>query len=425
MNKLKINTWNGILSIVNCFLFAASWFFIIGAAFDESFNGGSSLNSTATFFYAMAWIGVVVSIVALYKSKKASISIVGPVLCLIGNLAFGLAADEVEKKINNPNFLDNENITFGEVYERWIANYKLTVKESSFYTVELQYKSKILPILGNKKINQITTIECQDLINHWYSIPLKNYKAIFNLITRIFKYAKQLKIVTDDPTSSVIIPKASRQFSNLEYSRNYYTRDELKTFLEYAEKHEKYKIYVLFRLLAFSGIRKSEALALTWNDINFDKAQITINKTIILVSKVKVTTPKTKSSNRTVFIDKKTLSILSEWRLGQKKELLQKGFNALSPNQLIFPDKNNHYIIPTTISKMMNRVSEGSNLHHITVHGLRHTYATLAAQGGMSVKQLQAQLGHSKVEITLDVYTSITDEQRKDTANQYTSFVNF
>lgn len=82
--------WN----FINCklFLFAASWFFIIGAAFDESFNGGSSLNSTATFFYAMAWIGVVVSIVALYKSKKASISIVGPVLCLIGNLAFGLAA---------------------------------------------------------------------------------------------------------------------------------------------------------------------------------------------------------------------------------------------------------------------------------------------------------------------------------------------
>ena len=336
-----------------------------------------------------------------------------------------LAADEIEKKISSPTFLDNENITFGEVYDRWIVNYKLTVKESSFYTVELQYKSKILPILGNKKINQITTIECQDLINYWYSIPLKNYKAIFNLITRIFKYAKQLKIVTDDPTSSVIIPKASRQFNNLEHSRNYYTRDELKTFLEYAEKHEKHKIYVLFRLLAFSGMRKSEALALTWNDIDFEKAQITINKTIILVSKVKVTTPKTKSSNRTVFIDKKTVSILREWRLSQKKELLQKGFNALSPNQLVFPDKNNHYIIPTTISKMMNRVSEGSNLHHITVHGLRHTYATLAAQGGMSVKQLQAQLGHSKVEITLDVYTSITDEQRKDTANQYTSFVNF
>lgn len=336
-----------------------------------------------------------------------------------------LAADEVEKKINNPNFLDNENITFGEVYERWIANYKLTVKESSFHIVELQYKSRILPILGNKKINQITTIECQDLINYWYSIPLKYYKVLFNSITRIFKYAKQLKIVTDDPTSSVIIPKASRQFDTLEHSRNYYTRDELRKFLEYSEKHEKYKFYVLFRLLAFSGMRKSEALALTWNDIDFDKSQITINKTLISTPKVEVSTPKTKNSNRIVFIDKKTLSVLKEWRLKQKKELLQKGFNTLSPNQLVFSNKDNGYIIPTSIINPMNRIIRGSNLPHITVHGLRHTYATLAAQGGMSVKQLQAQLGHSKVKITLDVYTSITDEQRKETASQYTSFVNF
>ena len=336
-----------------------------------------------------------------------------------------LAADEIEKKINNTNFLDNENITFGEVYERWIANYKLTVKESSFHIVELQYKTRILPILGNKKINQITTIECQDLINYWYSIPLKYYKVLFNLITRIFKYAKQLKIVTDDPTSSVIIPKASRQFDTLEHSRNYYTRDELRKFLEYAEKHEKYKFYVLFRLLAFSGMRKSEALALTWNDIDFDKSQITINKTLISTPKVEVSTPKTKNSNRIVFIDKKTLSILREWRLRQKKELLQKGFNALSSNQLIFSNKDNGYITPTSIINPMNRIIKGSNLPHITVHGLRHTYATLAAQGGMSVKQLQAQLGHSKVEITLDVYTSITDEQRKENASQYTSFVNF
>ena len=126
-----------------------------------------------------------------------------------------------------------------------------------------------------------------------------------------------------DPTSSVIIPKASRQFDKLQTSRNYYTKDELKTFLEYAEKHEKYKFYVLFRLLAFSGMRKSEALALTWNNINFDKAQITINKTLILTPQVEVSTPKTKNSNRIVFIDKKTLSILNE-DLSKRKNYCKK-----------------------------------------------------------------------------------------------------
>ena len=126
-----------------------------------------------------------------------------------------------------------------------------------------------------------------------------------------------------DPTSSVIIPKASRQFDKLQTSRNYYTKDELKTFLEYAKKHEKYKFYVLFRLLAFSGMRKSEALALTWNNINFDKAQITINKTLILTPQVEVSTPKTKNSNRIVFIDKKTLSILNE-DLSKRKNYCKK-----------------------------------------------------------------------------------------------------
>ncbi|WP_191976180.1 tyrosine-type recombinase/integrase [Ligilactobacillus saerimneri] len=64
-------------------------------------------------------------------------------------------------------------------------------------------------------------------------------------------------------------------------------------------------------------------------------------------------------------------------------------------------------------------------LHRITLHGFRHTYATLAAQGGMPIKELQAQLGHSDVKITLDIYTSVTAEQRKGTADKYTAFVNF
>ncbi|HJE86970.1 MAG TPA: transporter [Levilactobacillus hammesii] len=92
MTRLKLNTWTGVLDIVNCVLFALSWFVIFGAAFSDASNGGNSTDSAATFFYAMAWIGVVVNIVALVQSRKHGISLVGSVLGIIGSALFGFTA---------------------------------------------------------------------------------------------------------------------------------------------------------------------------------------------------------------------------------------------------------------------------------------------------------------------------------------------
>ena len=90
--KLKINMWTGILDIVNCVLFAISWFVIFGTAFSDATSGGNTTGGTAAFLYIMAWIGVVLNIIALVKSKKANISIVGPILGIIGSALFGVTA---------------------------------------------------------------------------------------------------------------------------------------------------------------------------------------------------------------------------------------------------------------------------------------------------------------------------------------------
>lgn len=90
--KLKINTWTGVLDIVNCVLFAVSWFVIFGTAFSDAIDGADTTSGTAGFFYLMAWIGVGLNIVALVKSKKTGISIVGPVLGIIGSALFGVTA---------------------------------------------------------------------------------------------------------------------------------------------------------------------------------------------------------------------------------------------------------------------------------------------------------------------------------------------
>lgn len=92
-NKLKINLWAGILDVANCILFAMSWFVIFGAAFSDATGNTSDVTTGfGNFFYAMAWIGVVVNIFAILKSRKNGVSLVGPVLGLIGSLLFGLTA---------------------------------------------------------------------------------------------------------------------------------------------------------------------------------------------------------------------------------------------------------------------------------------------------------------------------------------------
>lgn len=91
--KLKINLWAGILDVVNCILFTMSWFVVFGAAISDATGNTSNVTTgLGNFFYAMAWIGVVVNIYALLKSRKNGVSLVGPILGIIGSLLFGLTA---------------------------------------------------------------------------------------------------------------------------------------------------------------------------------------------------------------------------------------------------------------------------------------------------------------------------------------------
>lgn len=119
------------------------------------------------------------------------------------------------------------------------------------------------------------------------------------------------------------------------------------------------------------------------------------------------------------------MKILQEWRTKQKIELLQLGFNSFSDDQLVFASEKNQMHDPNKPRTWMTRCTERYGLRHIPVHGFRHTYATLAIQGGMAPKELQKQLGHSDIKTTLDIYTAVTDDQMQNIPTQFTAFVDF
>lgn len=334
-----------------------------------------------------------------------------------------MAADKLSAEIASGNFLEKTDLTFSDVYEHWLDTYKLTVREHTLMCVESLFRAHILPILGNMPIQKITARQCQLMVN---SLAQSNLTAIKNYTvqaSRIFEFAISMDYISKNPFNKVIIPKVKKASK----PPKFYTRDKLELFMVTAQKQCPPQFYTLFRLLAFSGIRIGEASALTWNDIDFDSAAITINKTVTYLKngKATVSDPKTKSSNRTVYIDKKTLVILQQWQNMQRIELLKKGFNANSPQQLVFTSMTNSFILRDTSDRWIKRISKESGIHSISPHGFRHTYATLAIQSGMNPKELQAQLGHSNIQTTLQIYTAITDEQRITTPDKFVSFVNF
>lgn len=331
---------------------------------------------------------------------------------------------EIKDKVAKGTYTGNENKKhkFSELYEMWLENYKNTVKVSTLSNTKLFFRLHILPELGNLYIEKITTFKCQKIVNKWFKELPKTYKVYTNLASNIFKFAVNNDLIAKNPMKSVIKPKL--QVEKKPFT-NFYSKNELNIFLKEAKECKGLKVYMLFRLLACTGMRRGEALALKWSDIDFSNQTIKINKTVTTAEHAAliIGTPKTKASYRTIAIDRQTIKYLSGWRKEQRKQLFQLGFNALSDDQLIFSNGDNTLIRQATVRKWDQSISKHAGLKYITVHGFRHTHASLLFEAGTPMQDVKERLGHSSITTTMNIYTHVTKSAKKKTADNFAQFM--
>lgn len=337
-----------------------------------------------------------------------------------------LALSRLLLEIEQGGFKKNKKYKYHEVATMWLEQYKNTVKESTYAKTLFYFEKHILPVFGNLYINNITASTCQKAINKWHKKKYAMYKLWFNYTSKIFEYAITLNIIDTNPTVRVTIPKKMAIIQEDDYS-NFYNKEELQHFFKCLEADNRYMQLTLFRILAFSGIRVGEALALNWQDINFKESTIRINKTVSqgIHGKTLVQTPKTKTSIRTLSIDPQTINILKTWRKKQKEYYLMCGINTLKPRQLIFSNKNNTFLESRSIVYLMNSIVEKHNLKRITTHGLRHTHCSLLFESGANLQDVKERLGHSDIQTTMNIYTHVTEKAKENTADKFAKYVNF
>lgn len=317
----------------------------------------------------------------------------------------------------------SKELTFQEIYDLWIVNYEQTVKESSFVKTKEQFKNHILPAFGTFKINKISIDAAQKFANEKVK-DFVLYREFINNASRICDYAIRLGYLQDNPFKKITVPKKKVSVQE-EDTLNFFNKEELEVFLEAVEKKKDIRMYSFFRTLAFTGMRAGELLALTWKDIDFKDSYIQINKTLARGKnrRLYVEQPKTKNSKRKIPTDEKTLNILKKWRLEQRRWLLSLGINTLNKNQLVFSNERNEHLQLSKPRKWLEVIIKQNNLKRITIHGLRHTHASLLLESGANIKDVQERLGHASIQITMDLYIHITDKRKEETATQFAKYI--
>ena len=329
---------------------------------------------------------------------------------------------DVRKEIQN-------NLTFQDVYDEWFPGYINTVRESTWYKRKKMFENHILPIFGKYRIRTITTSQIQKALNKWFKETTYNYKPWFNYTNKVFKYAILQRYIDDNPATRVIMPKKT-EFENK--TPNFWSKEQLQVFFNYIDPIKDLEKYTLFRVLAFTGIRRAECLALTWDDFNAQKKTLSINKTLAqgIKGKLRINNTKTKKGTRDISLDDLTVKTLQKWHIKERSDFFKRGINIDHPNQLIFPSTKNTFKSLNTprkwYCKVMDQIeNDNVDLPRITIHGFRHTHASALFAAGASIKEVQERLGHEDAQTTLNIYTHVTEKQDKEVAKKLVNYLNF
>lgn len=319
-----------------------------------------------------------------------------------------------------------QDMTLGELFKKWWAVYEPSVKAATsshrYRTYSNHFKK-----YDDLKLSKLNTLWAQDIVNE-LAKEFKSYKTLLAVLKLVTNYGIRLELIEKDPFALVVYPKPLENSTKVHNTKNnFYSKDELKLFLNRAKASPNPVFYPFFRLLAYSGIRSGEISALNWSDVDFNEHTISITKTVSRDSRNNlnfIAEPKTEKSTRTIFIDDETLKALKSWKTTQAKFLLARGVNALSDSQLMFPTHDNRIAGTTVANSRINTFyNQNPDLRRISIHGFRHTHATLLLEAGLNIKDVQERLGHKNVQITLNIYSHVTQQKKQETVEKFANYL--
>ncbi|WP_010278913.1 tyrosine-type recombinase/integrase [Paenibacillus senegalensis] len=343
------------------------------------------------------------------------------------------AAARVELEVADGVYVKVCNKSFAEFSKEWLEYYESVgnVKPGSV-RVRKTRVNKLLTYFSAIKLTGITRAAYQSMLIDLKNKGLANETivSIHATAKMIFRRAVELNLLKINPTDYSKVPRHQRTVEDIENFNDipkYLEKEDLAKFLETAKVEGRDFDYPIFMVLAYTGLRVGELIALKWTDVDMENMTISITKTYDNVRnntrEYNLVPPKTEAGIRLIEFDEVIKKLLEDHRrhlnitkMKYRLKFYDKGF--------IFPNIGSRYpgypLVQKTIEKRMERLLGLSKLNPtLTPHSLRHTHTTLLAEAGATLQEIMERLGHKDDKTTRLVYLHVTKTMKRGAAQKF------
>jgi len=317
--------------------------------------------------------------------------------------------EEIKRQLKIGVRIDDES-TFKDMAEIWIEHYRKNLAGSWAIKQRCIVENKLIPVIGFKKIKDITKFDLQSIINDMKEkgASTSTMKQLKLIASQVFEVALDKRIVLENPFRKVFVetipPKERRAL----------TEQEVGLITSTWQGH---RIGYVVMVMLFCGLRKGEVMALNWSDVDFKNRSIHVTKAVALIhGKPFLKGPKSKAGIRDIPIPNFLVKLLKT--VNQPFELFCPSIDGKIMTCVAYKrawDSYMHYLNIQAGGRDASRINpKVQKVDRITAHMLRHTYASLLYDANVDIKSAQKYLGHSDIETTLEVYTHLTKHKIKE-----------
>lgn len=325
-------------------------------------------------------------------------------------------------ELDDGSYVEPSKVTLAAYLTEWLGTLH-NVRPTTLDSYTRWIEGHVIPRIGHVPLRAVDSATLDTLYGEMLAtgrkdgnggLSARTVSYVHTILHRAFKDAVRRKRIAFNPADSVDPPRRSAD----EPSKvNAWDADTIGAFLARARSSGE-RWYTAWLLLATTGARRGEVLGLRWDDVDLGQGRLSIHRSLTVVRHDPVFQPtKTTASKRSVALDDGTVAALRAWKAQQAQERLLVGA-GWQDNGLVFTMPDGSLVHPESFSKVFDRRVAAWRFPHLTIHGLRHTWATVALASGVHPRVVQERLGHSTIAITLQTYSHVTATLHDDAARQ-------